>query len=135
MRLLVQDDAFPDTRLLQRLVELAQSSLRVVPAAALVDADEGVLGPQCLDQLHHAPVPFCAEDLLVVPVQARDEDARVLVEDSFSSGLALGAGDAVVAEVGFDDGPDDEKEGELLERRSQQQRAQESRAAGRHLGG
>jgi len=49
VRLLVQDDAFPDTRLLQRLVELAQGSLRVVPAAALVDADEGVLGSQCLD--------------------------------------------------------------------------------------
>ncbi len=134
MGLLIQDDAFPDARLLQRLVELAQGFFRVIPAAALVDADVGVLGTQCLDQLHHAPVPFCPQDLLVVPVQARNEDARVLLEDGFGSGLALGAGDSVVAEVGFDDGPDDEKEGELLECRSQEQCAEESRAACRHLG-
>ena len=127
----VQDDPARDARGLELAVQLAQGALGVVPAAALVDADEDVPGPQGPDQVHDRPVPLGPQDLLVVPVQAGDEDARGLVQDRPRPRLPLGAGDAVVDEVGLGDGPDEEQQGEAPEGGAREQAAEEdARAAG-----
>lgn len=108
VRLLIQNDLPRDTHHLQLPIEFAQRSFGVIPATTLVDADEHIVRTKCFDQIQHRLVPLGSQDLLVVPVQARNIDSRRLNQDFSCIGFSFGARDTVVRSMSFENSPDEE---------------------------
>ena len=89
MRSLVQGNRTVDPQLLQLAIQVPQSSLGVVPAPTLMDRDIHIFWTEIFHQVHHSVIPVAAQDPLVVPVNARDEDPLAM---HFRHGRPAGLG-------------------------------------------
>lgn len=114
MRFLVERDLPLNPKSAQVAVQLPESTLGIIPAAALVDTDKDIVSTQSLGQVHDRLVPVGAQDGSVVPVQARNvHTGRLAKRRSLGLGVSLGMGDSVVYELSLDNGPYDEDGNQL----------------------